>query len=228
MASEHRLTMLGTGLIGTFYTMALHQRRGRDRVQVVYSRSAERSQEFAAKWGVPRWTTDLDEAIGAPDTDGVVVGLPNDLHLQAVEKAARAGKAVLCTKPLGRTAAEGQTGWLFPVGDEVAELGYTDMFADMLEAWDAGRAPQETFYDGYVVNAVIDAAYRSARSKRWEPVEVEWRDTARAAPGPAAASAAAGTPEAPGGYIRIKEERMPDGRLKVILKDQRTGEVVQR
>ena len=67
--------------------------------------------------------------------------------------------------------AESQQGWLFPVGDEAHELGYVHMFNDMLDALEEGRAPQETFYDGYVVNAIIDAAYRSAKSDRWEPVD---------------------------------------------------------
>ena len=33
--------------------------------------------------------------------------------------------------------AEGDTGWLFPVGDEAAELGYTDMFKEMFTCLDA-------------------------------------------------------------------------------------------
>ena len=33
----------------------------------------------------------------------------------------------------------------------------------------------ETLYDGYVVNAIMDACYRSARSRAWEPVELDWR-----------------------------------------------------
>ena len=66
--------------------------------------------------------------------------------------------------------AETTSGWLFPVGDELSELGYVDMFTDMLNALDAGTQPTETFYDGYVVNAVMDACYASARSGRWEPV----------------------------------------------------------
>ncbi len=61
--------------------------------------------------------------------------------------------------------AETSAGWLFPVGDEVVELGYVDMFSDMFDAIDAGRDPQETLYDGYVVNAVMDACYRSAKSR---------------------------------------------------------------
>ena len=72
--------------------------------------------------------------------------------------------------------AESESGWLFPVGDEVVELGYSDMFDDMFNALDQGADPRETFYDGYVVNAVIDACYRSASSRQWEPVELEvWR-----------------------------------------------------
>ncbi|HEY0776874.1 MAG TPA: Gfo/Idh/MocA family oxidoreductase, partial [Gemmatirosa sp.] len=102
----HAVTMLGTGLIGRFYTMALHAQRSRDRVGVVYSRDDGRARAFAARWDVPRHTTDLRAAIEDPSTDTVVVALPNHRHEEAVTLAAQAGKAVLCTKPLGRTRAE--------------------------------------------------------------------------------------------------------------------------
>ena len=106
---------------------------------------------------------------------------------------------------------------MFPVGDELAELGYVDMFADMFDAIDEGREPMETFYDGYVVNAVMDACYRSAESRSWEPVQLEgWRggETGRIAP----------TRREWDGKTLIKQEQMPDGRLKLILKDDATGE----
>src|SRR5579875_2443896 len=38
--------------------------------------------------------------------------------------------------------AEGECGWLCPVGDEIGELGYVDMFDDMFAALDAGRQPR--------------------------------------------------------------------------------------
>ena len=395
MAEGHKLTMLGTGLIGMFYTMTLHRHRGIDRVQVVYSRTEERARTFAEEWDIPKWTTDLQAAIEDDETDGVVIGLPNDLHLEAAKLAAQAGKAVLCTKPLGRTAdearqileavekagvfggyledlvyppktlkalesvkngalgrilwvrsrethpgphsdwfwdidkagggaivdmgchcieiirnfigkgirpveamcwsdtlvhpveaedhgiglikfengsmgqfevgwafrggmdlrdevagtegtiwlnhwlrtgfdmftavgqggyvaekAEGDTGWLFPVGDEVAELGYSDMFVDMFNAWDEGRDPMETLYDGYVVNAIIDACYKSAKTKQWEPIEMEWRggETDRET----------ASTETDARYVTLKTERMPDGRLKRIVKDRETGEISER
>ena len=100
--------MLGTGLIGLFYTRTLHGQRNRDRVEVVYSRSQERAEAFARENGVPQSSTDLEEAIAHPETDTVVIGLPNHLHLEAVELCAKHGKAVLCTKPLARTARRGE------------------------------------------------------------------------------------------------------------------------
>ena len=115
--------------------------------------------------------------------------------------------------------AESASGWLFPVGDELSELGYVDMFTDMFDAIDAGRAPMETFYDGYVVNAIIDACYRSAESRQWEPVELEdWR-------GGGVARIARPRREHDGKTV-IKEETDARRPLKLILKDESTGEFV--
>jgi len=392
---SHAITMLGTGLISDFYTMTLHGQRGRDRVRVVYSRSESRGQAFSERWGIPEFTTDMEAAIRHPETDVVVVALPNHLHEEAVKAVAAAGKAVLCTKPLGRNAAEAKRmldaveaagvfggyledlcytpktlkairsvqagqigdvtwvrsrethpgphsawfwdgrltgggaiidlgchcveisrnfvgkgnrpvavmchtdtlvhpiddednaialirfesgavgqfevswtfrggmdlrdevagtdgtiwinhflrtgfemfsasetagyvaekaettgGWLFPVGDEVSELGYVDMFTDMFTAMEEGRAPQETLYDGYVVNAVMDAAYRSARSGTWETVDLDWRG--------GSTPRIARQPQLYEGDVVIKREILPDGRVKMILKESATGNYIDR
>jgi hypothetical protein len=106
---------------------------------------------------------------------------------------------------------------MFPVGDEVTELGYVHMFTDMFEAIDADTEPRETFYDGYVVNAVMDAAYRSAASRQWEPVEVEWRGEAT--------PRIAKDVRRHDGHAIIKDEILPDGRIKMMLSDKDTGAV---
>src|SRR5450756_1581874 len=103
---QHQVAMLGTGLMGDFYSTALHAARTRDRVRIVYSRSEERGRVFRERWGIPDSTTDLKAAIEHPEVDVVVIGLPNFMHEEAVTLAAQAGKAVLCTKPLGRNAEE--------------------------------------------------------------------------------------------------------------------------
>ena len=396
MSSPYRVTLLGTGLIGTFYTASLHSHRKADRVQTVYSRSEERASAFAKQWNIPHWKTDMAEAIQSPETDIVVIGLPNHLHLEAVTLAAEAGKAILCTKPLGRNAqealemlravekagvfhgyledlvytpktlksmqsvkngaigrvlwarsreahpgphsdwfwnaemsgggaivdigchcieigrnfigkdirpmevicwadtlvkpidaedhaiglikyangaisqfevswayrggmdlrdevagtegtlridhffrtglemftsggeqgyvtekAESNTGWLFPVADEAHALGYDHMFSDMLDAMERGESPMESFYDGYIVNAIIDACYRSAKTKQWEPVELEeWRGQA---PGEQEKTFT----EHDADHYLIKTELLPDGRQKLILKHKNTGEITQ-
>ncbi|WP_322793073.1 Gfo/Idh/MocA family oxidoreductase [Bellilinea sp.] len=393
---SHKIAMLGTGLIGRFYTMSLLKYRGQESVVIAYSRRAEQAEKFAAEFGIPRWTTDMAQAIRDPEVDTVVIGLPNYLHKQAALLAAEAGKAVLCTKPLATHAdealemleavekagvfhgyledlvytpktlkalesarkgalgkilwarsrethggphsdwfwtkeqsgggaivdmgchcieiarnfigkenrpievtcwadtqvhpidaedhavglvrydngaigqfevswtfrggmdlrdeiagtegtvwlnhwlrtgfemftavgqggyvaekAEGDTGWLFPVGDEIGSLGYVEMFLDMFNAMDEGRQPMETFYDGYVVNAIIDACYKSAQSKKWEPVELKvWR-------GGEGKDRGAALKDYDEEHYLIKEERMPNGNLKIILKDKKTGAISQ-
>ena len=393
----HKITLLGTGLIGTFYTSTLHSHRRMDRIQAVYSRTEERASGFAKKWDIPHWHTDMAEAIQSPETDMVIIGLPNNLHLEAVMLAAEAGKAVLCTKPLGRNAkealqmlqavekagvfhgyledlvytpktlkslksvqngalgrvlwtrsreahpgphsdwfwdseqsgggaivdmgchcieigrnfigkdvkplevmcwadtlvkpieaednaiglvkyatgaisqfevswsyrggmdlrdevagtegtlrldhflrtgiemftsvgekgyvaekAESETGWLFPVGDEAHALGYNDMFSDMMEAHNHQTAPMETFYDGYVVNAIMDACYASAKSKQWEAVKLDvWR-------GDAPGTQEKQFTDYDADHYLIKEELLADGRRKRILKHKSSGEVSQQ
>jgi predicted dehydrogenase len=53
--------------------------------------------------------------------------------------------------------------------------GLIGMFYTMLNALDGGKEPMETFYDGYVVNAIMDACYRSAKTKKWEKIELHFR-----------------------------------------------------
>ena len=118
--------------------------------------------------------------------------------------------------------AESAAGWLFPVGDEVSALGYIDMFDDILGAMESKTTPRETFYDGYVVNAIMDAAYDSIRTKQWQPVRLEqWRGREESASEVAAR-------EYDAEHELIKEERMPDGSTKRILRHKITGVVMQR
>lgn len=388
--------MLGSGFIGAFYTRSLHGYRNDDKVVIVQSRSEENLIRFCEQNNVPRWTTDMREAISDEEVDLVVIALPNHLHLEAVKLCVALGKGVLMTKPLGRNSkeakemlelvessgifhgyledlaytpktlkacqtvqqggigkvtwvrsrethpgphsdwfwdmelagggaiidlgchcievarnyigkeikplevmcwadtlvkpiaaedhaiglikyatgaitqfevswafrggmdlrdevsgtkgtiwlnhfmrtgfeifsAEGQTGyvaekgennagWLFPVGDENVELGYTNMFNDMLNRYEAGETPMETFYDGYVVNCIMDACYKSAKTKNWEPVELDiWRGEETSKP-------IMELVDYDKDHFLVKEELLPDGSKKIILKHKETSEFSQ-
>ena len=118
--------------------------------------------------------------------------------------------------------AESDSGWLFPVGDEVNELGYNHMFTDMFEAIENKREPMENFYDGYVVNAILDAALLSAKTKKWEPVKIEdWR-------GVAEKKTEKEIPSYYEDYYLIKEETLPSGEKKFIVKNKKTGSIEKR
>ncbi len=391
----HKISMLGAGFIGKFYTQTIQRSRSKDIVANVYNRTPERAKEFAETFNIAKWTGDMDEAINDPEISIVVVALPNFQHKEAIIKAAEAGKAVLCTKPLANTGkeakeiltavekagifhgylenlvytpkalkamnyiengslgrimwarareahpgphaawffdkelagggalidmgchcieicrnfigkdvrpvevighldtlvhpiaaedfaiglirfengaigqieagwnfrggmdlrdevsgtegtiwinnwlrtgieifttgstggyvsekSEAEQGWLFPVGNEEDSLGYIEMFNDMLDSMDANSDPLETFYDGYVVNVIMDAIYKSANSGKWEPVEIdEWRGEHY----PKVKT----TKDYDQDHILIKEEVLPDGTHRFIIQHKKTGRVFQ-
>jgi predicted dehydrogenase len=118
--------------------------------------------------------------------------------------------------------AESNTGWLFPVGDEINDFGYNHMFTDMFNAMEKGLPPKETFYDGYVVNAVVDAAYKSAKTKLWEPVKLDiWR-------GRVGVTKESHLTEYDLDHYLIKEELTHYGAKKVILKHKKTGTISEK
>ena len=390
------VAMLGSGFIARFYAEALIAQRGRDSLISVYSRNIEKAKKFAEDYKLSFFSDNMEEVIGRHDVDVVVISLPNNLHEAAVEACAKARKHVLCTKPLGRNAAEAKrmldlaekagimggyledlcytpkflksmksikdgnigrvlwaksreahpgphsdwfwdaeqsgggamvdlgchcveltrnyigkeikpvevmcwsatqvhpikaedsgiglikyangaigqfevswcfrggldlrdevmgtegtiwlnnflrtgfemfstgkggyvseksesnSGWLFPVGDEVHELGYTNMFTDMFNAIENKKEPLESFYDGYIVNAILDACYLSAKTGKWEPVEIEdWR-------GDQTADYGSNFVSYDSDHYLIKREILPNGDHKLILKHKVSGEVVVR
>lgn len=391
------IAMLGSGFIARFYAESLHAQRRTDKIVSVYSRTLENAKRFAEDYQLPHYTNEIEKAIQNENVDVVLISLPNHLHEMAVLACAKAKKHVLCTKPLGRTAAEAKRmlqavedagifggyledlcytpkflkslksiqngdigrilwtksreahpgphsdwfwdkeksgggaiidlgchcveigrnfigkevkplevmcwadtqvhpidaedhaiglvkysngaigqfevswtfrggmdlrdevmgtegtiwinsflrtgfemfttgkgngyvaekaevnkGWLFPVGDESHELGYPNMFTDMFSAIEEKRDPQESFYDGYVVNAILDAAYKSAKTKLWEPVDLEdWR-------GENLDASEKNIRSYDNEHYLIKEEVLPNGNGKLILKHKITGEVIQK
>ena len=96
------------------------------------------------------------------------------------------------------------------------------MFADMFNSLEKGIAPTETFYDGYVVNAVIDAAYKSAKTKLWEPVQLAvWR-------GKEGLGKESHLVEYDADNYLVKEELTHYGAKKLILKNKHTGKIEER
>ena len=101
---------VGVGLVGSQFISSIHFESFAQvpaaRVVAVASPTEEHVRSFAEERGIERWFTDYREMLNLSDVDMVVLGLPNDLHCQAVSDAAAAGKHVVLEKPMAPSLAE--------------------------------------------------------------------------------------------------------------------------
>jgi predicted dehydrogenase len=77
-------------------------------LKAVAARNADRVKAFAANWGYESAETDWRTLVERKDIDVVDIASPNDTHQEIAVAAAKAGKMVMCEKPLGRNAAEAE------------------------------------------------------------------------------------------------------------------------
>ncbi len=101
-----RWAVLGTATIAasTFLPSLAHVGGGEP--VLVAGRDPDKAARFAADNGIARGVGGYQTALDDPDVDAVYVALPNSLHAEWTIAALRAGKAVLCEKPLCVDPAE--------------------------------------------------------------------------------------------------------------------------
>jgi predicted dehydrogenase len=104
-------TPLRFGIIGTASVLeygfmpAIKLTHGADAIAIA-SRDIEKGKQAAAKYGIPKAYGNYNSLLRDPEVDCVYVALPNALHVEWARKALRAGKHVLCEKPLAWNARE--------------------------------------------------------------------------------------------------------------------------
>ena len=76
-------------------------------LKAVCARSADKVRAFADNWGWESVETDWRKLVERDDIDAIDIGSPNNTHRDIVLAAAKAGKMILCEKPLAMNAAEG-------------------------------------------------------------------------------------------------------------------------
>jgi predicted dehydrogenase len=67
--------------------------------------------------------------------------------------------------------AEIDSGWTRPLPEEAFAYGYQAEMRHFVECVRDGATPRETYEDGYIVNAILDAGYQSMRAGRWMRVK---------------------------------------------------------
>ncbi len=98
--------IVGTGLFAANRIVPALNRAIGSRLVAVVSRERERAEAFAHEHGARKAYDDLDAAMRDPDVAYVWVATPHSLHLEPVLAAARAGKHVLCEKPLATSRGD--------------------------------------------------------------------------------------------------------------------------
>jgi predicted dehydrogenase len=102
---RHKVGVVGTGFMGRTHLEAL-RRLGSVEIRVVAGTSLEKARQLADAFAVDRATADYREIVNDPAIDAVHVCTPNALHFPIAEAALRAGKHVLCEKPLATSSNE--------------------------------------------------------------------------------------------------------------------------
>ncbi|HSO30193.1 MAG TPA: Gfo/Idh/MocA family oxidoreductase [Candidatus Sulfomarinibacteraceae bacterium] len=106
--TDLRWGILSTANIGREKVIPGIQGADRCRVTAIASRDIGRAQRVAAELGIPSVHRSYEALLADRDVDAVYIPLPNHLHAEWAIAAARAGKHVLCEKPLATTAADAE------------------------------------------------------------------------------------------------------------------------
>ncbi|MCA9013917.1 MAG: Gfo/Idh/MocA family oxidoreductase [Planctomycetaceae bacterium] len=108
MSDKIRWGILSTAKIGTLQVIPAMQKGNFCEVTALASRNLERARQVATELGIPHAYGSYEELLADPNIDAIYNPLPNHLHVPWSIKAIEAGKHVLCEKPIGLSAAEGQ------------------------------------------------------------------------------------------------------------------------
>jgi 1,5-anhydro-D-fructose reductase (1,5-anhydro-D-mannitol-forming) len=103
-----RWGIIGAGNVAEFKSGPALMQAPDSTVVAVMRRDQEKARDFALRHRIPRWYTDLDTLLADLEVDAVYIASPHHLHLAHVARAAQAGKAILCEKPVGVSTAEAQ------------------------------------------------------------------------------------------------------------------------
>ena len=104
-----RWGIISTARIGTDKVIPAIQKGENCEVVAIASRDQRTAAEVAGNLAIPHAYGSYEDLLESDDVDAVYIPLPNHLHAEWTKAAARAGKHVLCEKPLALSAAEAQS-----------------------------------------------------------------------------------------------------------------------
>ena len=107
-----RYAMVGLGRISLDHFMPAAKMSERSETTALVSGHPDKAKKYAAQYGIPDGSIytyeNFDRIRDNPNVDAVYIALPNSMHAEYTIRAAKAGKHVLCEKPMCTTAEEGE------------------------------------------------------------------------------------------------------------------------
>ena len=110
-----RIGLIGYGFMGRTHSNAFRkvpnffpELKYEPQLAAVCARNKDRAEAFADQWGYESVETDWKKLIARDDIDVIDIAAPNNVHHEIAIAAARAGKGILCEKPLALNCKEGE------------------------------------------------------------------------------------------------------------------------
>jgi predicted dehydrogenase len=148
--SEVRWGILSTATIARTKVIPGIQGAAGCRVVAIASRDLEQAQTAAAAAGIPRAHGSYEALLADPEVDAVYIPLPNHLHAEWTIAAVRAGKHVLCEKPLALTSSDAER--MVATAEEAGVLLMEGFMYRLHPSWAAVRELVESGRIGRLVS----------------------------------------------------------------------------
>ena len=100
--------ILGTANIARWATIPGMKKAENCELAAIAGRNPEKAERFAKEYGIPKYYGSYEELLEDSEIQAVYIPLPNDIHLKWVKTSLKAGKHVLCEKPLALNAKEAE------------------------------------------------------------------------------------------------------------------------
>jgi len=144
------IAIIGCGWVGKRHFRAFQKLSDRANISAVVDNDRPFLEEKAAEWGISERYTDYHDVLSRDDIDAISICLPHNIHAEVAIESARAGKHILCEKPMAVTLEEADA--MIRVAEE---NGVKLMVAESARFEAVNRRIRDCIDEGYIGNPIM-------------------------------------------------------------------------
>lgn len=144
------IAIIGCGWAGERHFHALKELSDRANVSALVDNDEEFLRERVREWGFSVSYTDYHEVLSRDDVDAVSICLPHHIHAEVAVESARAGKHILCEKPMAITLKEADS-----MIEAAADNGVKLMVAESALFQEVNHRIKALIDDGYIGEPIL-------------------------------------------------------------------------